>query len=100
MNLEKRRLVGGESYPCMYPDIYMCLEGRCSEDGAGVFSVVPNASIRGKGLPLKHSRSPLNIRKHIFYCEGDQALAQVAQGGCRLAVLEDVQKLLNTGQPG
>lgn len=24
----------------------------------------------------------LNIRKHIFYCEGDKALAQVIQGGC------------------
>lgn len=85
MDLEKRRLKGGNLTP-VYPDIYMCLEGRCSEDGA-----------RGKGLTLKHRRFPLDIGKHIFYCQGDQALAQVAQGGFPLAVLGDIQKLPGHG---
>lgn len=74
----------------------MCPEGRCSEDGTRVFLVVPNDSIRGKRLKLKHKRFPLNIRKHIFYCEGDQVLAQVAQGDWGHAIL-GVQKLPGHG---
>jgi len=42
---------------------------------------------------LKHRRFPLNVRKLLFYCEGNQALAQVAQGGCGLSTLGDTEKL-------
>lgn len=83
----------------MYPYIYMYLEERCNEGGARVSSVVPSDSIRGKGLKPKHRRFPLNVRKHVFYCEGDQTLARVAQGGCGLAVLGDIQELPGHG-PG
>lgn len=66
----------------------MCPEGRCAEDGARVVSVVPSDSIRGKGL--KRRSFPLNIGKHIFYCE-------VAQGSCELPGLGDIHKLPGHG---
>jgi len=34
----------------------------------------------------------VSIRKH-FYCEGGQALAQVAQEGCEVSISGDAQKL-------
>lgn len=57
-----------------------------------MFLVGLSAGIRSEGLKLKHRSFPLKIRKHIFYCEGDQALARVAQGGCGLAILGDRSK--------
>ncbi|NXN78809.1 TNPO1 protein, partial [Bombycilla garrulus] len=46
---------------------------------------------------FKHSspkirRFPLNIGKHFFYCEGDQALSQVTQRGGRVPILGDIKK--------
>jgi len=56
-----------------------------------VVSAVPSDRTRGNGHALKHRRLLLNIRKH-FHCEGDRMLAQVAYRGCRLSILEDIQK--------
>jgi len=53
--------------------------------------VVPSDRKRGDGHKLKHRRLPLNIR-NFFHCEGDRALAQVAQRGCRVSILEGIQK--------
>ena len=39
---------------------------------------------------LKHGRS--GYRETLFHCEGDQALAQVAQRACGVSILEDIQK--------
>jgi len=50
-------------------------------------SVMPSDRTRGNGHKLKHRRFPMNIS------EGDQALAQVAQGGCGVSILGDTQKL-------
>lgn len=91
-NLEKTRLGRGGSgvgiFPCVYPDAWMCPGERRSEAGA---TVVPSDSVTGRGLTL-------NIRKHyFFYCEGDQELAQAAQGSWGLAVLGDTQKLPGFG---
>jgi len=63
-----------------------------------ISSVSP--STRSYGHKLKHRRFPLNIRKP-FYCESDQALAQVAQEVCRVTILGDTEKPSghSAGQP-
>lgn len=75
-------------------DIYKYMKGEHKEDGARLCSEVPSARTRGNGHKLTHRRFPLNIRKHLgfFYCKGDQALTQVAQGGCGISILGDTQK--------
>jgi len=60
--------------------------------------VVLSARTRGSGHKLKHRRFPLNIKKH-FYCEGGQALAEVAQRSCGISILGGVQKAPGHG-PG
>ncbi|KAK4825247.1 hypothetical protein QYF61_025646 [Mycteria americana] len=53
---------------------------------------------RGSGHKLKHRRVPLNIRKHFFHCEGDRALAQVAQRGCGVYPWRDSKAEHGPGQ--
>lgn len=50
--------------------VYKHLQGRCKEDGARLFSMVPRDRIHYNRHSLKHSWFPLNIR------------AQIAHGGC------------------
>lgn len=65
--------------------------GEYEVEGAIPFSVVPTDRTRDNGHKLKTRKSYLNTRKHIFvYCEGDQALEQVAQRGCGVYFLGDI----------
>jgi len=42
---------------------------------------------------------PSKHQETLLHCEGDQALAQVAQGDCGASILGDIQKLPGHG-PG
>ena len=70
---------------------YKYLKGGCQEDGAGLFSIVPNNSPRGNGHKLEHRQFHLNMRKKLLSCEGARAVAQAAQGGCGVSFPGDIE---------
>ncbi|KAK4818344.1 hypothetical protein QYF61_011100 [Mycteria americana] len=57
--------------------------GGCKEGGARLFSVVPNERTRGKGHKMK--------------CKMFRALAEVAQRGCGISILGDIEKASGHG---
>jgi len=61
-----------------------------------------NASSRSNGFKLGEGRFRLDIRNLLFYLEGDETLAQVAQRGGRCPIPGRVQGQVGWGseQPG
>lgn len=44
----------------------MKIEGRCQEDGAKLFPVVPRDRMKSKDHKLKHKKFHFNMRKNVF----------------------------------
>lgn len=73
---------------CLEGYLYKYLKRRCSEDGAMVFSVVPNDGTRDKLAQNRTQDVPSKHQEALFYFVDDWALAQATQGGARIYSLE------------
>lgn len=54
------------------------------------FQVVPSSRTRNNE---NKQTQAVPSQENVFYCEGDSALAQTAQGDCGSSILEEIQKL-------
>jgi len=77
-SLEKRRLQGDLRAACQY------LKRAYKKDGDKLFSKTCCDRTRGNGFKLREGRIQTGYKEEIFYHEGGETLAQVAQrgGGC------------------
>lgn len=41
--------------------------------------------------------APSDLQETLSYCEGDQALEQIVQGGCEVSILGHTQRLSGCG---
>ena len=69
------------------------LQAGCREDGAsGCSSSGAQGQDQRSWAQTGTQEVPFEHQETLFHCEGDGALAQVAQGGCGVSILGDTQK--------
>jgi len=80
----------------MLISVYKHLKGECKDSKARRFSTVPSDRTRGDGHKWKHTRFPLNIRRHGFTVRVTEHW-HVAQRGGGLSLPGDTQKMPGHG---
>ena len=60
---------------------FQYVKGGCRKEGGRLFIRICCDRVRGNGFNQKEWRFELDNKKKAFHCEGNEALAQVAQGG-------------------
>lgn len=80
LGLEKKRLQG--HFIVALQD----LKGANRKDGDRHFSIACSNRTRGNGIKVKESEFTLHVRKGVFYDEGCETVAQVAQRGGRCLI--------------
>jgi len=62
----------------------------CCAEQLKMLAEVPCVTCHTFSESVPDSRRSLFTSNSHFYCEGGQALAQVAQGGCEVSILKDI----------
>jgi len=96
LSLGKRRLQGDLIVAFHY------LKGAYKRAGKGLLARACTDKTRGNGFKLKEGRFRSDTSEEILYCEGGEALAQVAQRSCGCPIPVSVQGQVGRGleQPG
>jgi len=81
---------------------FQYLKGAYGKDGDNLFSKACCDRTRSNGFKLREGRFSLDIRKMVFYNEGGETLAQVAQRGSGGPIPGNTQGQIGWGseQPG
>jgi len=90
-SLEKRRLRGDLFAAFEY------LKGPYKKSGEGCFTRTRSDRTRGNGFNMKKGKFRSDIMKKVFYNEGSEALAQVAQRSCGCTLSASVQAQVGWG---
>lgn len=84
---------GKRKIMCDLISVNKYLKAWCREDGA--------SSAQGKDKRLWAQTQPQKVlsqhQQTLFHCEVDWAPAEIALGGCRVSILEDIQKPAPSG---
>jgi len=90
-SLEKRRLQGNLIAALQY------LKGAYKKRCDKCFSRACSNRTRGNGFQQKENRFRLDIKEELFYHEGGETLAQVAQRGGRCPIPGNIQGQVGQG---
>ncbi|KAK4826185.1 hypothetical protein QYF61_006129 [Mycteria americana] len=72
--------------------IYLQLRGRVQRGWSQALFSGAQCQTQGQWAQTETQEVPSKHQEILFYCKGDRALTQVAQGGCGVSILGDIQQ--------